>query len=269
MTTITTGGPALGLRMVGNEILKGLQVTWRRRATLVPQIAFVTVLYWTMQYFVGGGRIVPELAAQTLGGYLAFTVTYIALLRMAAGLLEEMFTGTFMQSMLSPLRPWVLTTGRLLAALIEGVLSALVVAVLFVPLLSIDISFRWEVVVPAVLVVVDAAGFALFLGGLALIVNGIGAIIHVLWSMLLLVNGAFVPVDSFPLWLGVIAKIWPTTLAVDVAKKLMFDGASLTGLWSDYTLPLATGHAVLMLLLGWAVFHAAVRRGLKIGRLGP
>jgi ABC-2 type transport system permease protein len=180
-----------------------------------------------------------------------------------------MFTGTFMQSLLSPLRPSVLIVGRLVGVLVEGILSAVLVAVLFIPLLGLHIPFRWEVLIPAVLALAEAAGFALFIGGLALIVNSIGAIIHVLWSLLMMVNGSFIPVDAFPVWLGVIAKLWPTTLAVDAAQRLLFDGESLARLWSDYTLQLAFGHAVLMLLLGWAVFRVAVHRGLKIGRLGP
>lgn len=274
MTTTATpppkvGGAVLGLRMVGNEVRKGLQVSWRHRATIIPQLAFITLLYWSMQYFVGGGRIVQELAAQTIVGYLAFTVTYVALVRMAAGLLEEIFTGTFMQSLLSPLRPSVLTGGRLLGSLAEGVLSAVVVAVLFIPLLGLDVPFRWEAVVPAVLSLAEAAGFALFIGGLALVVNGVGAIVHVLWGLLMMINGAFVPVDSFPVWLEVVAKFWPTTLSVDTTKQILFEGASLADVWSNATLPLAIGHAALMLLLGWAVFQAGVRRGLKIGRLGP
>jgi ABC-2 type transport system permease protein len=256
-------------RMLGNEILKGLQVTWHHRATLIPQAAFVTLVYWTMQYFIGGGRFVADLSSQTLVGYLAFAVTYVALVRTAGGLLEEMFTGTFMQSLLSPLRPTLLVTGRLLGVLVEGVLSAVLVAVLFIPLLGLDVPFRWEALILAVLVLAEAAGFALFIGGLALIVNSIGAIIHVLWSLLMMVNGSFIPVDAFPFWLGVIAKIWPTTLAVDAAQKLLFDGAGLAELWSDYTLQLAIGHAILMLVLGWVVFRTAVRRGLKVGRLGP
>lgn len=259
----------LKLRMIGNEISKGAKITWHHRAALIPQIAFVTLVYWTMQYFIGGGRFVAELSSQTLVGYLAFAVTYVALVRTAGGLLEEVFTGTFMQSLLSPLRPVLLVTGRLLGVLVEGILSAVLVAVIFIPLLRLDVPLRWEVLIPVLLMVAEAAGFALFIGGLALIVNSIGAIIHVLWSLLMMINGSFIPVDAFPLWLGVIAKLWPTTLAVDAAQRLLFDGVGLAGLWADYTLQLAIGHAALMLLLGWAVFRTAVRRGLKIGRLGP
>lgn len=258
-----------GLRMIGNETRKGLQITWANRASLIPQFGFLTVFYWVIQFFVGGGRVLPELAAQTFVGYLAFVVAYVTLLRMAAGVLEEMFTGTLMQSLLSPLRPWVLSTGRLVAALVEGVLTAAVLAVLFLPPLSAHLSFRWEAVVPIVFTLLDAAGFAMFIGGLALIITGIGAVMHVLWSLLIMINGSFMPVYLFPVWLEVVAKLWPTTLGVDATRQVLFGGASLVDLWSDLTLPLVVGHAALMLLLGMATFHIGIRRGMVRGRLGP
>jgi ABC-2 type transport system permease protein len=274
MTTVVASPSGLGvlshgLRMLGNETRKGLQITWAHRASLIPQFGFLTVMYWVIQYFVGGGRILPELAAQTFVAYLAFVIAYVTLLRMAAGVLEEVFTGTFMQGLLSPLRPWVLSTGRLVAALVEGLLTAVVLAVLFLPPLSQYLTFRWEAVVPVAFTLADAAGFAMLIGGLALMVNGIGAVIHVLWSLLIMVNGSFIPVNVFPIWLEVIAKLWPTTLGVDATRQVLFDGASLTDLWLDYTLPLAAGHAALMLLLGWVVFHIGIRRGMARGRLGP
>jgi len=273
MTTVAlpagSGQLGHGLRMIGNEVRKVLHLTWANRAALIFQLGFMTVLYWMIQYFVGGGRVVPELAAQTFVAYLAFVVTYVSLLRMASGLLEEVHTGTFMQSLLSPLRPWVLSTGRLVAVVVEGMLVAAVLAVIFLPLLVSHLDFRWQAIVPAVFTLVDAAGFAMLIGGLALFVTGVGAVMHVLWNLLLMLNGSFVPIYVFPAWLEAVAKFWPTALGADATRQILSDGASLTELWSDFTMPLVIGHALLMLLLGWVVFHIGIRRGLKRGRLGP
>lgn len=258
-----------GLRTIGNEIHKGLQLTWAHRASLIPQFGFLTVMYWIIQYFVGGGRILPALAAQTFVAYLAFVVAYVTLLRMAAGVLEEVFTGTFMQSLLSPLRPWVLSLGRLAGALVEGVLTAAVLAVIFLPPLAGYLTFRAQALVPIGLTFLDAAGFAMIIGGLALMITGIGAVMHVLWSLLLMVNGSFIPVYVFPVWLEVVAKIWPTTLGVDATRQILFGGASLGDLWANHTLPLVAGHAAAMLLLGIVMFNLGIRRGMARGRLGP
>jgi ABC-2 type transport system permease protein len=271
--TVSTPSPALGLRMLGNETGKGLRITWVHKAPLVLQTAYMIAFYWALQFFVGGGRFVSEVLAMTFVAYLAYIVSYIALLRMAGGVLEEMYTGTLEQSLLSPLRPWVASTGRLAAALVEGLITAAIVTafylVLFVLVLDVELTWRWSASIPLAITVADIAGFALFIGGVALIVNSIGAVVHVIQSVIMLLNGAFIPVFVFPVWLGLTSKIFvPTTLGMDATRKILTGGESLGQVWSDGTLPWALLHAAVLLLLGWTVYQAAIRRGLREGRLG-
>jgi ABC-2 type transport system permease protein len=263
---------AMGPRMLANETSKGLRVMWVHKAPLVLQVLFLAAFYWALQFFVGGGSFVPELLAMTFGAYLAYVVGYIALLRMAAGVLEEMHTGTLEQSLLSPLPPWVQSTGRLAAALVEGLIIAAAAAafnlVLFA-VLDVDLTFRWSALVPLAITLIDIAGFALLIGGLSLVLNSIGAIIHVIQSIISLLNGDFIPVFVFPIWLALASKMFvPTTLGLDAARKVLIAGEPLGQVWSDGTLPWALIHAAVLLLLGWAVFQAAIHRGLRDGRLG-
>jgi hypothetical protein len=60
----------------------------------------------------------------------------------------------------------------------------------------------------------------------------------------------------------------PTTLGIDTTRKLLVAGEPLRQVWSDGTLPWALLHAALLLLLGAVVYQAAIRRGLREGRLG-
>ncbi|MGH3712812.1 MAG: ABC transporter permease [Micromonosporaceae bacterium] len=255
--------------MVGNETRKGLLVMWSHKATLAPQLGMMAATYLAIQFFIGGGRIVDALLPQTLIAYLAYVVGYIALMRMAAGVLEEMNTGTFEQSLLSPLRPWVLSVGRLGAALAEGLLIGLAVTVVFVPLLDIGIAWRWQALIPIALTLADIAGFALLIGGLAITVNSIGAIIHVISGVVMLLNGGMVPVSAYPVWLEVLARCVPTTLGMDATRRILFFDQTLGDVWADGTLAWAVLHASVMLLTGWAVYAGNVARGLRDGRLGP
>jgi ABC-2 type transport system permease protein len=275
-TTATTFGCtdqlAAGLRMLGNETSKGLRVMWVHKLPLVLQLAIMTATYWMIQFFIGGGRLVDRLLALTLAAYLAYVISYIALLRMAAGVLEEMYTGTLEQSLLSPLRPWVASTGRLAAALAEGLVTAAVVAAFYLAIfavLGVEMTFRWAALVPMAIILVDIAGFAMFIGGLALVVNSIGAIIHVIQGVIMFLNGAFIPVFVFPAWLERTAKIAvPTTGGIDATRRILIAGEPLRQVWSDGTLPWGLVHATVLLLVGWAVYQAAIRRGLREGRLG-
>ncbi len=260
--------PAAGIRLIGNETIKTLQVMWSHRAMLVPQVGFMAVWFWVIQFFVGGGRIVDELVALTLFGFWAYVVGYLALLRMAAGVLEEKFTGTLEQSLLSPLPPTVSSLGRLIAAMTEGVMTAVLASAVTVALFRVSIPFRWEVVIPIVLTLIDLAGFALLIGGLALVVNSIGAIIHVIQGVVMLVNGTYIPIYVFPDWLQVVAKFAPSTLGIDVIRRLLFTDASLADVCSAGDLPLTRLHAAVMFAFGWAVYQGAINRGLRDGRLG-
>lgn len=261
-----------GARMLGNETSKALQVMWVSKTPLVLQVASLTALYWAFQFFLGGGRLVPQLLAMTFVAYLAYIVAYIALLRMASGLLEEMYTGTLEQSLLSPLPPWVQSLGRLAAALVEGLVTAAVVTLFYFALFAIidvDLAFSWSALVPVALVLADIAGFAMLIGGLALIVNTIGAVIHVIQSIISLLNGAFIPIFVLPASLAITSKIViPTTLGLDATRRILTDGASVSQVWADGTLPAALAHAAALLVLGWTVYTAAIRRGLRDGRLG-
>jgi ABC-2 type transport system permease protein len=257
--------------MLGNEISKGLRVMWAHKGPLAMQLALFSVTYWIVQLFIGGGTFVNELLAMTFFGYMAFVVAYVALLRMAAGLLEDMFSGTLEQSLLSPLRPWVQSIGRLAATMIESLVTAAVVAAAFLAIfagIGVELTFGWSVLIPIGLIVLDIAGFAIFIGGIALIVNSIGAVVHVIQQFILFLNGGFIPISVFPDGLEVAAKFVPSALGVDAARRLTSSGETLGQVWADGTLPWAILHAAVMLILGWTVYQAAIRRGLREGRLG-
>lgn len=258
-------------RMLGNETAKGLRVMWVHKAPLVLELAALSAMYWGIQLFLGGGRFVHDLLAMTFVGYLAYIVSYLVLLRMTSGLLEEMFTGTLEQSLLSPLRAWVQSVGRLTAALTEGLAIALVVGVTYLAIfagMGVELSFQWSVLVPVAATLVDVAGFAMLIGGIALVVNSIGAIVHVIQSFIMFLNGALIPIFAFPAGLETAARFVPTTLGVDATRRLTTTGETLSDVWADGTLPWALAHAAVLLVLGWAVYQAAIRRGLREGRLG-
>lgn len=276
MTTTLAPPPVnrfgIGLRMFGNETSKGLRVMVAHKGPLITQLVLMGVTYWGVQLFIGGGSVVNEVLAMTFASYLAFVVAYIALLRMAAGLLEDMFTGTLEQSLLSPLSPWVQSTGRLLAAMVEGVITAAVVGVVYLLIfasLGVELTFQASALIPILVTIADIAGFAMLIGGIALVVNSIGAIVHVLQQFVMFLNGALIPIFLFPSGIEVTAKLVPSTLGADATRRLIgTSGETLGDVWSDGTLPWAIVHAAVLLTLGWMVYQAAIRRGLREGRLG-
>lgn len=271
MTTITTTSarPGAYVRMLGNEVGKGLRILGAHKATLLPQLAILAVMYMMFQLVLGNGQLVVTLLPATLFAYTVYVVNYVALLKTVAGLMEEVNAGTLEQSHLSPLRPGLLAAGRLGAVLIEGIASALVVGGIFVIALDIDIPFHPAALVPLLITLADIAGFALLLAGIALLVSSIGAIVHVINSVIMMLNGSLVPITAFPAALEVVAKFAPTTLGIDATRQALFDDATLGALWADGSLSWAALHAAVLLAAGWVVYQRAITIGLRDGRLGP
>lgn len=255
--------------ILGNEAAKGLRITWSHRVTLIPQLLMILLMYSLLQLVIGAGEFVDELVPLTLFAYLSYMVGYITVLKVVSGLLEEVNTGTLEQTHLTPVRPEALLAGRLGAALVEALLTALVAGVGLILALDIDVPLRPAALVPFALTIADIAGFGMLMAGLALVVNAIGAILHVIQMLILMLNGALIPVTAFPHGLEVAAKFVPTALGGDATRRILFDGESLAAAWNGHSLQWAFLHAVVMLAAGWVVYRLAVRRGLRDGRLGP
>ena len=212
---------------------------------------------------------VPALFAPTLLAFAFYTLLYVVTLKMVAGTLQEMNAGTFEQIHLSPLPFWTLSLGRVASAALEAVAVMAVLGGVLIPPLGIRFSPQLEAVFPLLLTLVGVAGFGLVLGALAIRVNSIGAILHVLQSIVVLLNGSFVPVTLYPGWLQLIADLLPTTLGVEVTRKLLLQGGSLASAWSDHSLVWLLVHSFALLVLGAVAYQLATRRALREGRLGP
>jgi ABC-2 type transport system permease protein len=256
--------------MLGNETVKNLDILWHRRILVLVELAMMVLFYLGVQYLIGGGSLVDALLPVTMIGFLVYVVAYLLLVKVVAGILEEMNMGTLEQMHLSPLPPWLLSVGLVTAVMAEGMLVAGLVGGALVAGLGIEFpELSWTVLVPAALTLLDVAGFALLMGGIALTVASIGAINHVIYSMIGMLNGAYVPVYAYPDWLQVIAKLVPSTLGIDVMRRILIEDSSLAATWVDHSLQWALLHTAVMLPLGWTVYQWQIRRGLREGRLGP
>jgi hypothetical protein len=232
--TLDAGREALRVREPKNGtertvVLGPTATPWTLRASRAYVKGLRVAARDPFQLVIGGGHFVPALLPVTLSAFLAYVVGYLALLKMASGLLEEVKAGTLEQAHLSPLRPWVLALGRRGAALIEALLTALIVGAVLALVLGIHLPFQPAALIPLVTTLADVAGFALLIAGLALVVTSIGALMHV--------NGALIPVSAYPPGVHLAAKLVPTALAMDTTRRILFGHEALARVWADHSLP--------------------------------
>lgn len=256
-------------RIVVNEAAKGLRVAWAYRASQVAALLTSVGTYLVIQYFIGGGRIVDALVAQTAPGLFAYVVVFVANLRLVAGILEERNSGTLEQAHLSPLPAWQLALGRLAAVMIEAVAIATVAVGGVLIIRAVDYPLNAAVLVPVSLTLVGLAAFALLLGAASFTFPGIGAVVHVLGGIVLLLNGTVMPPELFPRWLEILAKTVPSTLGVSAMRGMLTDGQSLRGLWQSGGLGWLLAHTVALAVVGVAAYQLQIRRARRDGRLGP
>ncbi|WP_433413791.1 ABC transporter permease [Microtetraspora malaysiensis] len=245
------------------EIGKGLRVQLAHPVGHVITLLISTMMYLGLQFVLGQGELRQDLLPQTLvaiGGY--WFLQYAGLV-MVADLIEEKRAGTFAQSQMSPAPPWLPMLGRLITASIFGLAVAAVAAL--VPMLAagITIPFRWAALLPAALLGINALAFTFLLAGLALVSPMIGALQSLFTSLVLLLNGSFLPLNLYPDWLAGAARVLPTTLGIEALAQALFESRTLTQLWSGGTLPWLLAHTLALTAVAGLLFVRNHRRALE------
>jgi ABC-2 type transport system permease protein len=256
------------LRAFGNEAGKGLRLMWRRRMLTITGLVLNGFMYLMIQFFVGGGHIVLPVLALTLPAASAYAVASTAALQGSGGIAEEVNGGTLEQSHLSPAPPSLLAAGRLAALAVEGLIPAIVLVLAFGLGYRPHWVIRPDALVPLLLTVLDALGYALLMTALTLRVASIGAVVHVFNMAVMFFGGMFIPITLFPHGVEIFARFVPAALGTEVLNTTLA-GRGLGAAWSDGTLPWLLVHVVVLAGLAWAAYLYTVRRARREGGLSP
>ena len=257
-----------GLRAFGNEAGKGLRLTWRRRAVTIAGVVTLGLTYLSIQFFIGGGHIVVPVLALTLPALFGGSFAYVTSVSGAGGIAEEVNDGTLEQGHLSPASPSLLLAGRLAALAVEGLVTAAALALVFGLGYGPHWVIRPDALVPLVLGILDALGYALLMTALVLRIAAIGAVVHVFNMAIMFFGGLYVPITLFPHGIEVFARFLPTALGTEVLNTTL-SGRGLGAAWADGTLPWLIVHVVALGGLGWTAYRYTLRRARREGGLSP
>ncbi|MGV9777689.1 ABC transporter permease [Streptosporangium sp. NPDC003464] len=245
------------------EIGKGLRVQLAHPAGHVITLLISTMMYLGLQFVLGQGELRQDLLPQTLvaiGGY--WFLQYAALV-MVADLIEEKRAGTFAQAQMTTAPPWLPMLGRLITASVFGLAVAVVASLVPMLVAGIAIPLRWTALVPVLLLGVDVLAFTFLLAALALVSPMIGALQSLFASLVLLLNGSFLPLALYPDWLAVVARVLPTTLGIEATTQTLFEGRTLAEVWSGGTLPWLIAHTLVLTAVSGLLFVRNHRRALQ------
>lgn len=189
-------------------------------------------------------------------GLIAFVLTIISALMTAISLTREKETGTMEILLVSPLRPLEIIAGKVLAYLIIGFVSVLLVVA--------EARLVFSVPLRGSLVLLLAEGVLYILTSLSLgilissrtssqRVAMIGALAGTMLPSILL-SGFIFPLESMPWPLRAIANVVPAKWFVLIARGVMLKGVGLEYLWPQ----------TLILLAMTVVLVAAATRSFRI-----
>ncbi|GAA2699362.1 ABC transporter permease [Nonomuraea recticatena] len=251
------------LDVLGAEIGKGLRVQLAHPIGHVITLLISTMMYLGLQFVLGQGELRQDVLPQTLvaiGGY--WFLQYAALV-MVADLIEEKRAGTFAQAQMTTAPPWLPMLGRLITASMFGLAVAAVASL--VPMLTagITIPLRWAALLPAVLLGINVLAFTFLLASLALVSPMIGALQSLFTSLVLLLNGSFLPLALYPDWLAALARVLPTTLGIEAITQTLFEGRTVAEIWTGGTLPWLVAHTLALTAAGGLLFVRNHRRALQ------
>lgn len=261
-------GPRRDAAVLFAEVRKGLLSQLAHPLGHVIALVVGMSMYLGLQFVMGQGELRRDLLPATLIAIAAYWLTQYSALVMVSDLVEEKRGGTFAQSQLSTAAPWVLMLGRLVTAAVFGLVVAVAAAAVPAVVAGVAIPWRWEVLLPGLGLLIDILAFGFLLAAVAVRTAAVAALQSLLTGLIVLLNGSFMPLELYPHWLAVIARLLPTTTGIEAVGDVLFDGASLPGLWTSGSLPLVFGHALALTVLGGLVFRRNHRRARRDGRLG-
>jgi ABC-2 type transport system permease protein len=260
--------PRSAVAVVGAEVRKGLTKQLANPVAHVVTLVFAASMFLGLQWIMGQGTLRHDLLPLTIVGISSYWFLHFASLVMITDLVEEKQGGTFAQAQLTPSPLWLVMVGRLLTASVFGLVVSLVGTLVPMLVTGTTIPLKWAALVPYALILVNALVFTLMMAALALSSPMVAVLESLLTTLVLLLNGAFLPVTLYPDWMGLLARLLPTTLGVEATAKVLFEDKSLTDIWNDGTLPWLLVYTAALTIAGCALFVRNYRGALRDGKLG-
>ncbi len=251
-----------------NETRKGILITWAYKINLFFSMIAMSVTFIGIGFLLGNGTLEPQALASSLLGYMIWYYVLLLTGEMGENLLAEAAEGTLEQMFIGPVPTSLILIGRSLANLLISSIQILIVAGSVIVLMKIPLQWHWEALPVIAITMVGLFGFGFMLAGSVLIFKQAHSIAALSNNILIFLTGALVPIDKFPDWLAIIAKLLPSTLGILVIRSVLLDGKSLVDVWQDGSFPLLIIHSSVYIIAGWAVLQWCMQAAKRQGTLG-
>jgi ABC-2 type transport system permease protein len=244
-----------------HQLAVEVKLFWRSRQTvymtfLIPLMGMALLVYLNQEGMLGSlfDTLVRGLGARDVSGetspmtfwtigLITYCVIDVAFESPVPKLVRQRDGGVLKRLGGTPLRGWVLLAAKTLNA---GLLVLIEVALIFaMGLVSSDVTVEgswWSLGVILLLGTVTVAALGWALSSLTGDADGAIVAVHAVYIPILLLCGAFIPLEALPKVLQTVAKALPLTYFVEPLRGVMVEGTSLAANAGD-----------LLVLLVWMV----------------
>ena len=197
----------------------------------------------------------PNMEAIGFQGAMSLTnnITMMAILLTGAALIREREHGTIEHLLVMPLRPIEIMLAKVWAnGLVVVIAASLSLYIVLQGVLGVAIIGSIPLYLSAaVIYLFSVTSLGIYLATLARSMPQFGLLAMIVFVIMMLLSGAFTPLESSPEWLQMIMQLVPSTHFVSMAQAILFRDAGLDVIWPNL---LATA------LIGTLFFLAALLR---------
>lgn len=149
-------------------------------------------------------------------------------------------------------------------SVVETVLLALVIILFF----KISLPITPLAILIIILTLAGACGVGLALAGAALVYKSVGSFVGLVTLLALFISGAAIPLNSLGTVFVVLKYVFPTTWGIDLLREVILHQHNLSELLASGELIGLAIQTMLMIAVGYYVFHRSFLKARLRGQLG-
>ncbi|RMG28592.1 MAG: ABC transporter permease [Methanobacteriota archaeon] len=215
-------------------ILKELRISFRYRANLIG--AFYQTMLMVFAFYIFGNAISFRTLDMVQGtarassvflffisGILLVIMIDIALWMPLNSVNNDLYNGTLEYLYSTPFSRFSYFSGTIVASAFLRMifLAPVMVGIVFFGELTNEI---WALLLVVLVTTVSLIGVGIIIALSAILWKETSGIVQILGMLFQFIAGAFIPVQSFPIWLKWIAFLFPQTFAFDLSRHYTFRG---------------------------------------------
>jgi len=255
------------LRIMWNEIRKGLLVSWHYKFNLLNEFITLGVNFVGTALLMNYGKTDLHTYGPALLGYIVWVYAYYVL-NVGYTLTLEGRSGTLEQLYMSPVHPAVIFIGTTLATLTSSTIMIIIMSFALMIICNITVPFSLVMIPLIAITLVGLIGFGLGIAGAALLYKNVAGFVDLISTLLFYLNGSMLQIDHLPSWAQLVAKTLPTTQGIIVLRGAVFDKIPIQQLWHVGSLYWLIINSALYFLGGLCLFLYAERLARQHGKLG-